>query len=150
MDTVVDKALCLLEDIDHATSGIKFESGVLYDTYQRRLVDALLDLILLEGIYPHLTPGVGVPIEQRVRSLLHTGFVASPQKAVPLIPGNLVSTVRRLSELAIDGSKSMSSEVLDRNLVDLVAVEAQLGFAPGNRGTNGQLATGNFDALIAR
>lgn len=46
---------------------------------ERRTIFALLDLVVLEGIYPSLSPGVGIPIERRARS-----FVLPQQLSAPV------------------------------------------------------------------
>ena len=149
-DIVINKALSLLEDIDRAIASSNVGVEHLFDTNQRRLVDALLDLILLEGICPYLSPGVGVPIEQRVRSIFQSGFVASPQRDISPASSNFVSIILRLSKLATNGSKPVSSEVLDRNLVDLVAVRAQLSFEAGKQAIDGDWSAAGWSDFLAR
>lgn len=128
---MIQKALDLLSKIR-----LSFESEAastaLENLSDRKTLDVLLDLISLEGIYPCLSPGVGIPIERRVKSILRAGFVtkSSPstgrlrrghKKLLPAICINLY-------EIAI--GHPLSSVLRDRTLVDLIAGLGELAYSP--------------------
>ena len=85
---VIARALWLLQAIHHglprhsertvSEGGLKKTAAdYLYEPNNRRLVFGLLDLISLEGVYPQLSTGVGVPIERRLKSVLPPGAITS-------------------------------------------------------------------------
>ena len=53
---------------------------LLLEPEHRQAVEGLLDLVSLEGIYPNLSPGVGIPINNRVKSVLQKGYIAKPSE----------------------------------------------------------------------
>ena len=132
----MEKALSLLADINWALAtktGAKLTDGVLRTSDSRRVIDGLLDLISLEGIYPCLLPGVGVPIERRVKSISQSGVVSRPHgpAADPeRCSAMLQSIVDTLHGIMIGGQRGVCIALRERNLVDLIAAEAQLSFAP--------------------
>lgn len=125
---------------------------VLFSLPSRRLIDGLLDLISLEGIYPSLLPGVGVPIERRIKSVLQGGTVTylpegarSPQNDEDL----LLEIGSRLSDIGMSSGDGLCSALQARTLVDLVAAKAQLAFAPKNDTSGGRHAL-TLEALLDR
>lgn len=100
------------------------------------MVTCLLDLIVLEGVYPSLSKGVGVSIERRTRSraLPVRKARAGNEKDVEL----LRVVVSRLSAVLSDrrGGGAVSVQMIeDRCLVDVVAGCAELAFNPENGDT---------------
>ena len=95
-------------------------------------MDGLLDLVSLEGIYPNLLPGVGIPIERRVQSVLQGGtstrVLGSDDSQTD--ETLLVDIVSQLSSIAMASSKGLRSAIQERILVDLIAAQTQLAFAP--------------------
>ena len=105
----------------------------IQDLSKHRIVDGLLDLISLEGIYPFLSPGVGIPIERRVRSVLRNGVVTRPSN---LDEGShsqkqslLADICLTLDEILEDGN-GLASLVQERTLVDLIAGFGELAYSP--------------------
>lgn len=126
---VIRKALDLLSKIHLSLeASTEVSSVALENLSDRRTLDALLDLVSLEGIYPFLSPGVGIPIERRVKSVIQAGFVTRSSTAQyqdnELLPSICVS----LYEIAV--SQSLSSSIRDRSLVDLIAGLGELGYSP--------------------
>ena len=100
---------------------------------------------MLEGIYPSLTRGVGIPIERRTRSAALPGLVTGRgKKRVEEVRDRkdvklLGLVVGRLLEL-LRGEDSMTGGDLlrragDRVLVDVIAGCAELAFNPENGDT---------------
>ena len=124
---------------------------VIYTSDSRRIIDCLLDLIALEGIYPCLLPGVGVPVERRVKSILNGGMVsmasdlASDHDSLGKMQQRIVKC---LHSILLGGNHGISIAVRERILVDLIAAEAQLSFAPECR--TPQASSRMLNELIAR
>ncbi|RPA89344.1 hypothetical protein L873DRAFT_665712 [Choiromyces venosus 120613-1] len=111
-----------------------------------RVVVCLLDLVVLEGIYPSLTRGVGIPIERRARSASLPGFATGRgKKRIEEVQdrkdvGLLKLVVGRLLELlGGDDDNVAKGDLLrragDRVLVDVIAGCAELAFNPENGDT---------------
>lgn len=132
---VVRRALQLLSELHQILSNDpdnRLRQGVLFTSQSRRLVDGLLDLISLEGIYPNLLPGVGVPIERRLKSVLQGGTVTQlPQSAQPSHKDEdlLLEISTQLSKIAISSDEGLCGALQERILVDLIATKVQLTFS---------------------
>ncbi|KAI9876818.1 MAG: hypothetical protein M1830_005637 [Pleopsidium flavum] len=135
---VIQAAVSHLRDIHGAliaASGLSDSQQTLYNTKSRRVVDGLLDLISLEGIYPALSPGVGIPIERRVKSVLQAGVAARPvlsdldtrhEKDVNL----LRKVLDGLSKIILAGNEGINPAVRERTLVDIICGCAELAYQP--------------------
>jgi hypothetical protein len=131
-------ALDLLEEIWHAAKNLALSDPssstsndlLLRDSVARRTVDGLLDLISLEGIYPQLRSGVGVPIERRVRSILKGTESSANVVARNFDTSFLVNIAQKLHKVAVQEGNEVSNALRERTLVDVVAAEAQLAFDP--------------------
>lgn len=130
-------ALSLLLEIHEDLSGNGKSSGSpkpLQNPSQQKTVDGLLDLISLEGIYPFLSPGVGVPIERRVRSVLQGGLVSKPSPANDGAAQEerslLAEICDRLYGIAQGEGEGLTSSLQERTLVDLIAGLGDLAYAP--------------------
>lgn len=130
---VIRRALALWLDIHRAllsdpnTSNI---SKVLQSSSGRRTVDGLLDLISLEGIYPSLSPGVGIPIERRVRSILQGGVVTQLVTEAQGGGDLLVEVIDGLYPVVKEGGSGLGLALRERTLVDVIAGVGQLAFDP--------------------
>ncbi|MCJ1473315.1 hypothetical protein MMC13_001966 [Lambiella insularis] len=133
---VVGKAATLLIDIHSSlitSQNAQLTHDILYTSSNRRVIDGLLDLISLEGIYPNLFSGVGVPIERRVKSVLQGRTAVN-------ITGNgnghdtdqdlLLLIVTQLNSIVMSGGKGLYNALQDRTLVDLIAARSQMAFSP--------------------
>ena len=131
---IIFKALALLLDIHYRLEEAEdaaLKDEVLYNSANRRIVDALLDLISLEGIYPNLLPGVGVPIQRRVKSVLRNGTVsrgADINGELDQDRGLLVNIAVELDRLALSNGKGLYNAFIERTLVDLIAARGQLAY----------------------
>lgn len=131
---IIRRALVLLSGIHQALDEVTLSvSALLQDLSKRKTVDGLLDLISLEGIYPSLSPGVGIPIERRVRSVLKNGVITrpSPSGDGPQRQGQslLVEICLALDNILEDGN-GLASIIQERTLVDLIAGFGELAFSP--------------------
>lgn len=110
------------------------ENAALEDAKRRRVLHALLDLISLEGIYPCLSSGVGIPLQQRVISVLPAGVIAKqthiPESTSPRHEGVLSDIVGVLLNILLDTRPSIQPVIRGRILSDVVSGTADLGFNP--------------------
>lgn len=110
------------------------EDAALEDARRRRLLHALLDLISLEGIYPSLSSGVGIPLQQRVISVLPAGVIArqsnTPQNDKPHDEVLLDRILMTLSDIVLDPRPSIQSVVRGRILSDIISGALNLAFNP--------------------
>ena len=154
---VLEATLSRLEDIRDALVTVgdsKAISEAIYQSNNRRLVEALLDLVSLEGIYPCLQPGVGVPVERRVKSILQAGAtvnIYNDRHSVPNISHSVLAhIVRRLCDLAAKEPNEFASIVQQRVLVDIVAAYAQDVYGPQNTSSPDAASVSDFEMFIAR
>ena len=136
-EIVVDRGLALLESIHHAIRDDPASAATVLNTSSsRRLIDALLDLISLEGIYPQLLPGVGCPIERRVRSVLQGSITITDTKAITELDSRKLSHIaQHLYDLVISQG-GVASAIQQRTLVDVIAAMAQLVHSPDHSCTS--------------
>lgn len=117
------------EDLAHADSK---EDAALEDAKRRRALHALLDLISLEGIYPSLSQGVGVPLEKRVISVLPAGVIAKqspmPANTNPQDEALLNEILMTLVDILFDSRPSIQPVVRGRILTDIISGTADLAF----------------------
>ncbi|KAI9774319.1 MAG: hypothetical protein M1840_004213 [Geoglossum simile] len=110
---------------------------ILYEPKARRTIYGLFDLISLEGIYPSLSPGVGVPLERRVKSVLPAGVIARrapPSSSEDRDLGLLQEIADRLLGVDSNARIGISPICRERVLVDLIAACGELAFCPDVRG----------------
>lgn len=131
---IIAYALSLVQTI-HAHLLTKYKSSPspedIFSPKDRRIIIALLDLLALEGIYPCLTPGVGVPLERRAKAIIPpssktpSGGLRSIQKTIVL-----TDVILALSSLLQNDRGEVVELLKDRCLVDLVAGYGELAFNP--------------------
>jgi hypothetical protein len=135
---------------DALTGGFVKDTGceLLFSSENRRIIDGLLDLITLEGIYPRLGSGVGVPIQRRVNSILQGDVSATLAEDNVFLDDDeiLLQVVTRLHAIAISEGQGVSSPLRERIIVDLIAAELQLEHDPKNP----SFESGMLDDLIGR
>ncbi|KAI4261476.1 MAG: hypothetical protein L6R42_003322 [Xanthoria sp. 1 TBL-2021] len=132
--TVIEKALGLLSGLHDALSR---NPHCLDQPFARqraqKVTDALLDLVVIEGIYPCLSTGVGVPMERRVKSALKGDLVtrqlSQDENGQSHDQELLTAIVDCLSPILSSG-KGFASNVEARMFVDLVAAVGQAAFSP--------------------
>ncbi|PLB47541.1 protein required for cell viability [Aspergillus steynii IBT 23096] len=107
------------------------EDAALEDAKRRRWTHALLDLVAIEGVNPSLSSGVGIPLQQRMISILPAGVIAQDQKLAKSLPENeqlldrIMSTV---SEIVLDVRPSIQPLIRGRILSDIISGVAELAF----------------------
>lgn len=131
----------------------------------RRTVFSLLDLLVLEGIYPSLSKGVGIPIERRARSFLLPSQLAPGKGEDARKDRDLLKAVVSgvLGVLGIgknrvvaqqdaqptpSSSPSVERMIRERCLVDLVAGCAELAFNPEAPAAEVEAYTPLFNRLL--
>lgn len=106
----------------------------LEDAKRRRILHALLDLISLEGIYPSLSSGVGIPLQQRVISVLPAGVIAKqahvPASSLPHNEVLLRHVITVLLNIVLDPRPSIQPVIRGRILSDIISGSADLAFNP--------------------
>ncbi|KAL8709221.1 MAG: hypothetical protein Q9220_005963 [cf. Caloplaca sp. 1 TL-2023] len=133
---VLVRALDLLHwihDDDQELSGALDELEPSFEKRQQRIVDSLLDFIVIEGIYPSLSPGVGVPIQNRLKSALAGNLITRPANEYHG-PGTdaeelLIVILDRLLPLAHQ-KEGIALSIRERIFVDLIAATGELSFCP--------------------
>ncbi|MCJ1290164.1 hypothetical protein MMC34_001700 [Xylographa carneopallida] len=139
---IIRKALALLLTIHdqlELSGDNVLRNEVLHNSGCRRIVDALLDLISLEGIYPNLLPGVGVPIQRRVKSVLRSGTVSRAAQTEGHTDQDrylLIHVVTEFDRLATSNGKGLYSAFIERTFVDLIAARGQLAYNPNAHVSN--------------
>lgn len=106
----------------------------LEDAKRRRMLHALLDLISLEGIYPSLSSGVGIPLQKRVISVLPAGVIAKPEYTPASTAPQDATLLHRimgvLLSITLDSRPSIQPLIRTRILSDLISGTADLAFNP--------------------
>lgn len=136
--SIIEKTLCLLLEIHEqlSESGTNFGAAdKLHNTNHQKIINGLLDLISLEGIYPLLSSGVGIPIERRVKSVLHGGLVTRPSPAAHVVSWQegraLLSQIcRQLYRILNSNGTGLGPSVQERTLVDVIAGWGELAYSP--------------------
>ena len=110
------------------------EDSPAEDAKRRRMLHALLDLVSLEGIYPSLSSGVGIPLQQRVISVLPAGVIAKQAQAsassVPHDEPLLRRIIDVLVDVLFDPRPSLQPIIRGRILSDIISGTADLAFNP--------------------
>ena len=160
-ERVITKALSILLNIHDALcheSSSSASSDVLGDLKSRRIIDGLLDLVSLEGIYPSLSPGIGVPIERRVKSVLQGGVVTRSSSAKDDLDAKdkelLIKITDRLNQVAAVKAVGLGPALHERSFVDLVAGLGELAYNPSyadekSRSSSGVTLKELLDAYVA-
>lgn len=139
---VIEQALQCLQDIHEAyASAVNSESLILQapedareDARRRRALNTLLDLISIEGVYPSLSTGVGIPLEKRVLTTLPAGVITKQvPEAAEYKSRNEALLQRILSTLiniVLDEREGIQMIVQGRVLSDIISGTAELAFNP--------------------
>lgn len=152
---VIDKALSNVRDL-HAshgdsTIGVDQQEAVA-NQRSRKVVDALLDLVVLEGIYPSLSSGVGVPVERRLKSALKgftTRSLSEKSGGRPEDQQLLSGIVECLYPIYLSNI-GLATSVQERVSVDLIAALGELAFSPAFDTRTRQHFTSTFKDIIDR
>lgn len=153
---IIKKSLRLVQEIhascETSTNGLD-QLGTLASQKGQKVVDALLDLLVLEGLYPSLSPGVGVPVERRLKSALKGGLSTRPlHKASGGRHGDqqLLTDIVESLHSAFLSRRGLAPSIQQRMSVDLIAAAAELAFSPTFDDKTRQRFTPIFKAFIGR
>jgi hypothetical protein len=106
----------------------------LYQPHHRRILNTLQDLVVLEGIYPHISPGVGIPLERRVKALIPSGVVGSAVSEANISREQCMETLQQilctLSPIMDSDRPGFDALLQDRILPDTVVAHLDLSFGP--------------------
>lgn len=131
---VITHATCLLQKIHTyflARNRPTFTQDDVLPPKDRQVIIALLDLLALEGIYPCLAPGVGVPLERRAKAIIPsssqhlTGAIRKVRQV-----RTLIEVVLLFTGILQGGQGEVFKLLRDRCLVDVLAGCGELGFNP--------------------
>ncbi|CAI7582380.1 unnamed protein product [Penicillium palitans] len=143
--TVINEALDILINIHRSFVSPEDQYGTLQsygeaedspseDAKRRRMLHALLDLISLEGIYPSLSSGVGIPLQQRVISVLPAGVIAKQAQTVASSVPHDEPLLRRIIDVLVDVlfdlKPSLQPIIRGRILSDIISGTSDLAFNP--------------------
>lgn len=155
-EVVIKKALELLEHIYQTCRSANANVNhidLVTTPKNQKIISALIDLIVIEGIYPCLNPGVGVPIERRLKSALKGDFVTThitEDQGDRASHDQLLDTiVSRMYTMAVSQS-GLASSIQERAYVDLIAAASQLAFGPECNTENKGYFADVFKTLIIR
>lgn len=128
------------------------ENAGLEDAKRRRMLHALLDLISLEGIYPSLSSGVGIPLQQRVISVLPAGVIAkqasTSSSSKPSDEALLNQILSSLFRIIFDVRPSIQPVIRGRILSDMISGASDLAFNSAISSTAKQYHKDGFGKLI--
>ena len=152
--TVIKEALHFLSSLHDASckNSLRLDQPAAGSKSQK-LIDTLIDLVVLEGIYPCLSPGVGVPMERRVKSALQGDLVTRPlsqPNPEDLQDQELIATIVDCLYPIVLSRQGLASSVEARMLVDLIAAVAEAAFSPHFTAELRQKYLPCFDSLLDR
>ena len=130
---IVSHAIALLRDVRYAVlKGDVSKLGQPHNPTISPTAFLLLDIILLEGVYPCLSDGVGVPKEKRTRSVSQLKWserdsqLSSNEKRILLF--------QYLDDLgALEGHggvQSLEKDIQERTFADRIAILCEIGANP--------------------
>lgn len=147
-EEVIGRALALLKgvhgalqvnsDVAATGEGQERDRSIVAEEYQRqRAVNALIDLVSLEGIYPCLSSGVGIPLDRRAIYTLPAGIVVKHQttrdegadeRNRSIKDRFLSRIIFNLDDILVDQDTGLRGTIMDRSRADLISGSAQLAF----------------------
>lgn len=96
-------------------------------------MNALLDLVVLEGIYPSVSSGIGIPVERRLKSTLKGEFTTRSLRETsggrPEDQRLLIHIINSLCPISLS-REGLASSIQERMSVDLIAAVGELAFSP--------------------
>jgi molybdopterin-guanine dinucleotide biosynthesis protein len=122
---VVESACTHLLSLHSAITEQYAKTAPILDTLLSRTAHDLLDIIVVEGLYPSLSPHVGIAEERR----RHSHFYKHTTKDPPNL-GVLNAILQTFSTIALSNPVGLSRVVRDRHMVDLLAALYNLTYSP--------------------
>jgi hypothetical protein len=126
---VLLKACSLLCDFSKAAEdqeNANIDQVPMLDTEIVSTIQQLLDVIVIEGLYPSLNSNVGLQAERRRRSSLYKGV----SKALPDLKLLDDIVFKTLLPLVVDAPSTIARLVRDRHLIDMIAAITDVAFSP--------------------
>jgi hypothetical protein len=118
-ENIVKYAVELLNNIHSATSD---HGDRIWESTSTEVLYSLLDLIMIEGVLPFLSPGVGLPVRLRPASLLVEHLKLDPIDSC----NTTTELMNGLLPLLQDRKRPITAILRERYLGDLIAVTAEL------------------------
>ena len=142
---VILYSLDLLGTVNTASATEKTQLGIK----DRRQVNALIELILVLGLYKALTAGVGVPETRRIQSVLlrqESRNIELPEKERPVLLQEITLSLKALVE---EGGEV--GELLQRqHAVDILSGLNELSFNPSNPESERLSWTTQYETFLSR
>ncbi|KAI4222987.1 MAG: hypothetical protein L6R36_005750 [Xanthoria steineri] len=151
--TIIEKALSLLSSLDDALCKSPHSLDQPFARQRaQKATDALLDLVVIEGIYPCLSNGVGMPMERRVKSALKKDLITRPLSQDENGSHNqeLIAAIVDCLYPILSSGKVLASNVEARVFIDMVAAVGQVAFNPDFAVGSRQKHLEIFDKLLER
>lgn len=101
----------------------------LVDHRCRQVIEGLLDVVVLQGICPFLSAGVGTPYDQRVRITTYNGVrrcTAHPRRNLSLVS----KVIYLLCDMSENSGVGIEPFIRDLILPDVVCGAAELAYSP--------------------
>ena len=151
---VIKKALDLLSGLHNACCRSPQSSDQRFASHRnQKVTDPLLDLVVVEGIYPCLSIGVGVPIERRITSVIKGDLVSRPlsqHQDGQSHDQELTTAIIDCLYPILSSRKGLASNIESRMLADLIAAVGQAAFSPDYAVETRQKYLAMFDSLLDR
>jgi|SRR5579859_2403769 len=114
-----------------------------------RQINALIEIILVLGLYKSLAPGVGVPESRRVKSIILT--TEGRQDALPVPEKALLlrTIVRDLKQVLEDGGE-IAETLKTKYLVELVSAMADLAFNPAFTSEDRDSSNSGYESFMEK
>ncbi len=101
---------------------------IIISLYDLKLFNDLLNLIIIQGIYPSLPTGIGIPVNKRVKSLIFTAKVSKPsydeaKSLLCMIVDTMINLINKSGDVSDLIKKGMG-------ITDLVTALAELSSDP--------------------
>ncbi|KAL9010673.1 MAG: hypothetical protein Q9180_009269 [Flavoplaca navasiana] len=151
---IIKKALGLLSGLHKdSCQKLRYPDHSPTTSRDQKLTDALLDLIVIEGIYPCLEIGVGVPMERRLKPVLKGDFVARPLGQCQEVQAHDEKLIRAIIDCLypiLMSREGLASNVEARMLVDMIAAVGQAALSPAFPNDERERYLEMFEGLLNR
>ncbi|KAL8850346.1 MAG: hypothetical protein Q9221_004666 [Calogaya cf. arnoldii] len=152
--TVIKKALDLFSGLHNACCQSPQSSDQHFASQRnQKVTDALLDLVVIEGIYPCLSIGVGIPIERRITAVIKKDLVSRPlnqHQDGQSHDKELITAIIDCLYPILSSRKGLASNIESRMLADLIAAVGQAAFSSEYAVETRQKYLAMFDCLLDR
>jgi hypothetical protein len=144
---VIRTACSLLEHIHRSAGALetsaRSNSQAMLDSRISSVLYPLLDLLLLEGVYPDLSPNVGLQQERQKRSLLCNRLSAS----FPSL-GVISEVLKCLNAILLGPNVGIHGQLRNSFVADLIAANTDLSFSPSRDDTSRSQASIELNIIL--